>query len=126
MAFSDEYSLASFDFHLPESLIAQSRVPLVKERLLHASPHGEVEDLSFLDWIRSLDSSVALVLNDTKVVKARLMLEDVSCVDPDGGIHLLAQGEIFVYEIIDEQHAEVLVSDGKHFRPGWSVVLERE
>ena len=68
-----------FDFYLPEELIAQT--PLKKRdssRLLVLDKkNGEVEHKHFSDVINYLNSGDTLVLNDTKVIPARLIGEKV-------------------------------------------------
>ena len=63
-----------FDFNLPEGLIAQT--PLEKRdnsRLLVVNKEsGEIEHKSFTDIIDYLEEGDSLVLNDTKVIPARL------------------------------------------------------
>ncbi len=65
---------SDFYYHLPESLIAQK--PLSERsasRLLHLDKKsGAVKDGQFLDFIDMLQRDDLLVLNDTKVIPARL------------------------------------------------------
>ncbi|WP_239705958.1 MULTISPECIES: tRNA preQ1(34) S-adenosylmethionine ribosyltransferase-isomerase QueA [unclassified Mammaliicoccus] len=67
-------NIEDFDFDLPESLIAQT--PLLNRessRLLKCDKvTGELEDLTFKDVIHQLSTGDCLVLNDTKVMPARL------------------------------------------------------
>src|ERR1035437_7696695 len=61
-----------FDFVLPEPLIAQ-HPPLQRgaSRLLNI--HGDVlEDCRFADILQKVNSGDVLVLNDTRVIKARM------------------------------------------------------
>ncbi|MFC0820515.1 tRNA preQ1(34) S-adenosylmethionine ribosyltransferase-isomerase QueA [Moraxella marmotae] len=63
---------SDYDYHLPENLIA--RRPLDKRsssRLLYVAD-GERQDLQFTDLLDLLHAGDLLVLNDTKVMKARL------------------------------------------------------
>ncbi|NHB58738.1 tRNA preQ1(34) S-adenosylmethionine ribosyltransferase-isomerase QueA [Acinetobacter sp. 194] len=65
--------LSDFNFDLPDELIA--RYPLESRsasRLLHLKANGEYEDLHFTDILDQLNAGDLLVLNDTKVMKARL------------------------------------------------------
>ena len=65
--------LSDFNFELPDQLIA--RYPLESRsasRLLHLKANGEYQDLHFTDIIDLFDEGDLLVLNDTKVMKARL------------------------------------------------------
>ena len=64
--------LSDYDYHLPDDLIA--RYPLnerTSSRLLHVSKNS-CQDLQFTDLPNLLKSGDLLVLNDTKVIKARL------------------------------------------------------
>lgn len=64
-----------FDFHLPEELIAQT--PLLDRtasRLMVVNPFTqEVEHHQFSHILDELEAGDCLVLNDTKVLPARLM-----------------------------------------------------
>lgn len=66
--------VADFDFHLPPELVAQEPLERRDEsRLMVVPRHGEIEHRSFRDIVDYLASGDALVLNDTRVMKARLM-----------------------------------------------------
>lgn len=65
--------LSDFSFDLPDELIA--RYPLEQRsasRLLHLDAHGQYHDHQFTDILDLLNEGDLLVLNDTKVMKARL------------------------------------------------------
>lgn len=65
--------LSDFNFDLPDELIA--RYPLETRsasRLLHIQADGQYNDAYFKDIVDLLDEGDLLVLNDTKVMKARL------------------------------------------------------
>ncbi|MEB3754655.1 tRNA preQ1(34) S-adenosylmethionine ribosyltransferase-isomerase QueA [Acinetobacter sp. MD2(2019)] len=65
--------LTDFNFDLPEHLIA--RYPLssrTASRLLHLDAHGQYHDRMFTDIVDIFNEGDLLVLNDTKVMKARL------------------------------------------------------
>jgi len=65
--------LSDFSFDLPDELIA--RYPLEQRtasRLLHLDADGQYHDHQFTDILDLLDEGDLLVLNDTKVMKARL------------------------------------------------------
>ncbi|UCG72450.1 MAG: tRNA preQ1(34) S-adenosylmethionine ribosyltransferase-isomerase QueA [Chromatiales bacterium] len=65
---------ADYTFELPEALIAQVPLPeRAASRLLHLTPAGELEDLQFKDFSRLVNPGDLLVLNDTRVVPARLL-----------------------------------------------------
>jgi S-adenosylmethionine:tRNA ribosyltransferase-isomerase len=67
-------NVEDFDFHLPEHLIAQT--PLVERtasRMLKLDRHtGEFEHRQFVDLIDYLNEGDLIVMNDTKVLPARL------------------------------------------------------
>ncbi len=66
--------LSDFDYELPEELIAQHPVsPRDASRLLVVRRDGELEDARFADLSRYLDPGDLLVLNDTRVIAARLL-----------------------------------------------------
>lgn len=65
--------LSDFNFDLPDELIA--RYPLEQRsasRLLHVNAEGQYQDHQFTDIADLLEAGDVLVLNDTKVMKARL------------------------------------------------------
>lgn len=65
--------LSDFNFDLPDELIA--RYPLdtrSASRLLHLDAQGQYHDGYFTDILDLLDAGDVLILNDTKVMKARL------------------------------------------------------
>lgn len=65
--------LSDFNFDLPDELIA--RYPLdtrSASRLLYLDAHGHYHDHTFTDILDLLNDGDLLVLNDTKVMKARL------------------------------------------------------
>jgi S-adenosylmethionine:tRNA ribosyltransferase-isomerase len=66
--------LDDFDYHLPEELIAQSpSAERRASRLLHLDgASGELRDRRFADLPELLQAGDLLVLNDTRVIKARL------------------------------------------------------
>ncbi|TXJ09474.1 MAG: tRNA preQ1(34) S-adenosylmethionine ribosyltransferase-isomerase QueA [Acinetobacter sp.] len=65
--------LSDFSYHLPEELIAH--YPLSQRsasRLLHLDTQGQCHHQQFTDILNLLDAGDVLILNDTKVMKARL------------------------------------------------------
>ena len=102
--------LSDIDYHLPEELIAQSPVePRDSARLLvdtGSDPrHARVSDL--VDILRDGD---LLVVNDTRVLPARLMLHRSS-----GGA-----AEVFLLESLDDAGTrwEAMVRPARKLRPG--------
>ena len=73
-------NLSQFNYHLPDELIAQE--PLSERtasRLLHFSAHGTMfDDFQFTDVLQLLRPKDLLVLNNTKVIPARMFGKKVS------------------------------------------------
>ena len=102
--------LAEFDYALPPELIAQQPAPeRAASRLLHLDgASGELRDLAFTDLPGLVDARDALVLNDTRVIKARLHGTRES-----GG-----RIELFVERITGEREALGLMRSSHAPKPG--------
>lgn len=102
--------LTEFDYELPAELIAQHPAPQrTASRLLHLDgASGALRDLAFADLPQLLDARDALVLNDTKVVKARLYGAKAS-----GG-----RVQVFVERIVGEREALALMRAGHSPKAG--------
>ncbi|WP_106448637.1 tRNA preQ1(34) S-adenosylmethionine ribosyltransferase-isomerase QueA [Trichococcus alkaliphilus] len=102
---------SDFDFYLPEELIAQT--PLMdrsSSRLLALdSKTGEITDKHFTDMVEELQEGDALVLNNTRVLPARL-----HGVKPDTGGHI----EVLLLNNIQGDEWETLVKPGKRVKVG--------
>ncbi|WP_107995394.1 tRNA preQ1(34) S-adenosylmethionine ribosyltransferase-isomerase QueA [Trichococcus paludicola] len=102
---------SDFDFNLPEELIAQT--PLLdrsSSRLLALdSKTGEITDKHFTDMVEELQEGDALVLNNTRVLPARL-----HGVKPDTGGHI----EVLLLNNIQGDEWETLVKPGKRVKVG--------
>jgi S-adenosylmethionine:tRNA ribosyltransferase-isomerase len=105
--------LSDFDFDLPASLIA--RVPIADRaasRLLRVLREG-YEHLSFRDIVGLLHPSDVLVLNDTAVLKARLLGQK-----PTGG-----RVELLIEKIKDHHHALVHIKSNKRLSIDQRILL---
>jgi S-adenosylmethionine:tRNA ribosyltransferase-isomerase len=93
--------VSEFDYELPADLIAQHPAPQRSaSRLLHLeAASGKITDLAFSDLPGLVDARDVLVLNDTRVVKARLAAHKAS-----GG-----KVELFVERALDAREALVLI-----------------
>ena len=100
-----------FDFDLPEQLIAQT--PLkdrTSSKLLVVDKHtGEIHHQVFTDLIDYLDPGDTLVLNDTRVIPARLF-----GIKQDTG----AKVELLLLKQLADDRWETLVKPGKKVREG--------
>jgi len=92
--------VTEFDYELPAELIAQRPCPeRSSSRLLHVRADGILDDLAFSDLPRLVDARDALVLNDTRVIKARLSGRKAS-----GG-----RIELFVERVLAPREALALI-----------------
>ena len=107
--------VSEFDYALPEELIAQRPAGARSaSRLLHLeSASGRLEDLSFADLPALVDARDAVVLNDTRVVKARLAGRKSS-----GG-----RIELFVERVTGAREALALVRSSHAPRPGTVLIV---
>lgn len=105
---------SDFYFDLPKELIAQD--PLkdrTSSRLLHLSKQsGAIEHKVFTDVIDYLNEGDCLVLNNTKVIPARLL-----GVKEETG----ANAEVFLLKRLSDNTWETLVKPGKKLRKGTFV-----
>ena len=106
---------AEFDYVLPEELIAQHPAPeRGASRLLHLDgASGAIEDLAFADLPRLVGPRDVIVLNDTRVIKARLFGRKST-----GG-----RIEVFVERIVSECEALALMRSGHRPHPGYKLVV---
>jgi S-adenosylmethionine:tRNA ribosyltransferase-isomerase len=107
--------LSDFDYELPPELIAQHPAPERSgSRLLHLDGgSGLIEDLAFRDIVRLLDSSDVLVVNDTKVIKARLQGRK----DTGGEV------EVLVERVLDHERALAQVRASKSPKAGGRIIF---
>lgn len=103
--------LKDFNYHLPEELIAQD--PLLKRsdsRLMVLNREtGGIEHKHFHNIIEYLNAGDCLVINETKVLPARLIGEK-----EDTGASI----EVLLLKRVDDKVWETLVKPGKKARPG--------
>lgn len=106
-----QYTTKDFDFHLPEELIAQT--PLAdraSSRLLviNREDHS-LQDQHFSDIIDYLQPGDGLVINETRVIPARLF-----GFKPDTGAHI----EVLLLKNTEGNRWECLVKPGKRVHEG--------
>lgn len=106
---------SDFDFYLPEELIAQT--PLEKRdtsRLLHLNKQtGEIEHKHFYDIKQYLREGDCLVLNDSRVLPARLI-----GAKPTGGAV-----ELVLLKDLGDNRWECLSRPGRKTKPGQELVF---
>jgi len=102
-----------FDFALPERLIAQHPPERRgSSRLLYAHG-GELEDRRFADLLQLVGQGDVLVLNDTRVIKARLFGEKAS-----GG-----KVEVLIERVLNEHEVLAQVRASKSPKAGSRLLL---
>jgi S-adenosylmethionine:tRNA ribosyltransferase-isomerase len=103
-------SLGEFDYELPRELIAQEPLPERDEsRLLHLLPDGDVGHRRFRELPSLLEPGDLLVMNDTRVVPARLVGKRI----PGAGLT-----ELLLLEDLGEGSFRVLARPARKLRVG--------
>jgi S-adenosylmethionine:tRNA ribosyltransferase-isomerase len=107
--------LDDFDYFLPPDLIAQHpAAQRSASRLLHvAGPTGALEDRAFRDIVELVDPRDVLVVNDTRVIKARLFGRK----DTGGEV------EVLVERVLDAHRALAQVRASKSPKAGTRLAL---
>ncbi|MBS1228306.1 MAG: S-adenosylmethionine/tRNA-ribosyltransferase-isomerase [Proteobacteria bacterium] len=107
-------TLDDFDFDLPPELIAQHPASeRSASRLLHVAA-GTLHDRQFIDLAQLITPGDLLVLNDTRVIKARLYGQK----DSGGKV------EVMIERIADAHHAVAQIRASKSPKPGSRIVIE--
>ena len=107
--------LSDFDYELPPELIAQHpAAERAGSRLLHLDGNtGSLHDLQFRDIVSLLDAGDVLVVNDTRVIKARLHGRK----DTGGEV------EVLVERVLDDRRALAQVRASKTPREGRKLIF---
>jgi S-adenosylmethionine:tRNA ribosyltransferase-isomerase len=106
--------VSEFDYALPAELIAQHPAPeRTASRLLHVDASGVLRDRAFADLPGLVDERDTVVLNDTRVIKARLFGRK-----PSGG-----QVELFVERALGDRQALALMRAGHAPKAGTEVLI---
>ncbi len=107
--------VSEFDYELPGELIAQQPAPQrTASRLLRLNAAtGAIDDLAFSALASLVDAADAVVLNDTRVVPARLAARKRT-----GG-----KIEVFVERILDSREALALIRASHPLHAGAEILL---
>jgi S-adenosylmethionine:tRNA ribosyltransferase-isomerase len=103
-----------FDFELPPERIAQRPAPRGESRLLVLDREGPERHRQVSDLPELLRAGDLLVLNDTRVIPARLFGRR-----PSGG-----QVEILLTSRVNDREWDALVKPGRRARPGTVLTLD--
>lgn len=106
--------LSDFDYELPPELIAQHPAPQrTASRLLHVRGAEAFEDLAFPALLGLLDPRDVLVVNDTRVINARLFGRK----DTGGEV------EVLIERVVDEFRVLAMVRASKTPKAGRRIVF---
>jgi S-adenosylmethionine:tRNA ribosyltransferase-isomerase len=107
--------VTQFDYALPEELIAQHPAPQrTASRLLRLdAATGTLQDLAFTELVDLVDGRDTVVVNDTRVIKARLA----------GRKRTGGRIEVFVERLLGEREALALIRASHAPRPGSGLVV---
>jgi len=106
--------VSEFDYELPAELIAQHpAAQRTASRLLRLHADGALEDLAFADLPDLVGAQDALVLNDTRVIKARL----------PGRKRTGGRIELFIERILGAREALALIRASHAPGPGSQLVV---
>ncbi len=109
--------LTKFDFELPKDLIAQfPKTDRASSKLLVVSENEPFYVSKFFQILKYLRPNDVVILNDTKVIPARLMTNKIS-----GG-----KVEIFLERIIDTVRARVRLGGNTKNLIGKKLIVDRE
>jgi S-adenosylmethionine:tRNA ribosyltransferase-isomerase len=106
-----------FDFELPPESIAQQPSPRGESRLLVLDSGGADRHRTVRDLPRLLRPGDLLVLNDTRVIPARLYGQRL----PDRG-----KVELLLTEKVGDHEWDALVKPGRRARPGTMILLQED
>ncbi|KRM93682.1 S-adenosylmethionine--tRNA ribosyltransferase-isomerase [Lentilactobacillus senioris DSM 24302 = JCM 17472] len=108
---TEKYTLADFDYDLPKELIAQTPIEKRDTSRLLVMNHetGELTDKHFYDIIDYLNPGDALVMNDSKVMPARIY-----GVKEDTGAHV----EVLLLHNIEGDSWETLMKPARKLKVG--------
>ena len=106
-----------FDYELPAEAIAQQPAPRGTSRLLVLDREGDDRHRSVADLPRLLRRGDLLIVNDTRVIPARLYGRPTGA--PAG-----PRIELFLVEQTGERDWDVLARPGRRVRPGTVIVLD--
>ncbi|MBO6519400.1 MAG: tRNA preQ1(34) S-adenosylmethionine ribosyltransferase-isomerase QueA [Rhodospirillales bacterium] len=112
-----------FDFHLPQSCIAQCPArPRDAARMLHVPAAGGLSDLGVRDLPGLLNPGDVMVFNDTRVIPARLTGKRGDATNrgkPDGG----AKVEVTLHQPVDAYTWRVFAKPAKKLNPRDYIVF---
>ena len=89
---------SDFSYHLPEELIAQQPRERGRSRMMVVTPPDEISHDNFVHFPDLLDRDDTLVINDTRVIPARLFAEPKGSMQRPIEIFLVRQRDAATWE----------------------------
>jgi S-adenosylmethionine:tRNA ribosyltransferase-isomerase len=121
------YSLDSYTYYLPDELIAQEAVhPQHDARLMivdRTSGTLESEDI-FWNLDTYIPEDRIIFFNDSRVLPARIRLENTKIQNKEGGEGIIKKGEILFCQKQVDGTFEALVRPGNKFKVGTKIFIE--
>lgn len=106
--------LSDYDYHLPEELIAQFPPKIRGTSRLLAAVNGNIQDHTFEDLIDYLNPGDHLVINNTRVLPARLF----------GNKETGGKVEIMIERVLSSTEALTQIKASKALKPGQIVLID--
>ena len=108
-------NVSDYDYQLPDELIAQyPPAERTAARMLKVAGDGQLHDQQLTDIVAELNKGDLLVLNDTRVIPARLF----GCKDSGGRI------EILLERIVGPNRLLAQIKASKSPRPGQALIID--
>lgn len=123
---TQSFELLSYEYHLPEALIAQSSVqPHHNARLMVVDREtGDIcDETTYFDLDRLIPPDRVLFFNNSRVLRARVSFSSVDFFHKNEIHAQRADGEIFFLKLVDNDRFEALVRPGKRFKLGTRFIL---
>lgn len=126
------FSLSDYKYTLPEGLIAQEAIhPHHDARMMVIDREtGEIEaETTFWNITDYLSDNRVIFFNDSRVVRSRVILNNIKYTRANGNSGILVHGEIFYLSSITENTFDALIRPGNKFGIGtifevWEYTIE--
>lgn len=115
------FSLSDYAHDLPEELIAQEAIrPHHDARMMVIDRiTGELcSETTFWNLNNYLGDNRVIFFNDSRVIRSRIILENIPYIKPDKSTWILIHGEIFYLSSISENTFSALIRPGNRFKIG--------
>ncbi|NRH20663.1 S-adenosylmethionine:tRNA ribosyltransferase-isomerase [Candidatus Gracilibacteria bacterium] len=115
------FLLSDYDYDLPEELIAQEAIhPHHNAKMMVIDK--ELGDITTETTFWNLDTYISpngvLFLNDSRVVRSRIILKNIPYKKASSELGILNEGEIFYLSSISDTYFDALVRPGNKFKVG--------